>query len=117
MINLNKRKGGKNKVWETKLMRYVQERRDKKLAAKEKIKGQLSLVMKVSLGTLSTCMWPPILTTLEDGHCSYQSQLAGEETEALRGSHVLDSGRARFKTSLTSHLVLCALRGDSKLRS
>lgn len=90
---------------ETKLMTYVQERRDKKLAARKKIKGQLSLVMKASLGTLSTCMWPPTLTTLGVGHCSYQSQLAGEETEALRGSHVLDWGRARFKASLTSHLV------------
>lgn len=80
MINPNKRRRGKNKARETELMRYVREGRDKRAAAEEKIEGQLSLVVKVSLETLSTCMWPPILTTLGDGHCSYQSQLAGEET-------------------------------------
>lgn len=49
MINPNKRRRGKNKARETELMRHVQEGRDKRAAAEEKIEGQLSLVVKVSL--------------------------------------------------------------------
>lgn len=77
--------GGRNRLWETKLLEELQEGREKKPEERE-LRLAHSWVIKFLFGTLS--MLPPRVSTLRtqgDGPCYHEPQLTGEETRAQRG--------------------------------